>query len=430
MKRNNEENVIKKILDISFAKKKLLTRIFNIKFLRKVKKILVLYSSRKILKYHKEKIILNYPIEGINLLGSIKHDIGLGESSRIVANALSLTKIPFVIFDYRSLNSVSNNDKQWESKISKDCPYPINIIHINPFELTIAYMRLKKDMWKNKYNIAFWLWELEDFPDEWCPCINLLDEIWTPSEFISQSIRKKTTIPVITIPYGINIVTSNKYGRKHFSLPENQFLFLTMFDSNSTIERKNPISPIKAFQLAFRKNDQKVGLVIKINNEKQEDIEILKESIGSYSNIYLIAKTITKTEVNSLINEVDVLVSLHRAEGFGLPLAEAMVLGTPTIATNWSGNTQYMTNNNSCLVNYNFTEIKEDIGPYKKGSNWAEANIIQAADYMKVLYSDSKLYNKIAKQAKEDMNSNFQPQHMANRIYKRVEKIYMMNMKE
>ena len=122
---------------------------------------------------------------------------------------------------------------------------------------------------------------------------------------------------------------------------------------------------------------------------------MLEEILKGYDNIYLVSKTLTKVEINSLIKTVDVFVSLHRAEGFGLVLAEAMIVGTPTIATNWSANTEFMTKDVACMVD------QEDILPFRKGYKWADPDINQAAEYMKKLYEDKEYYNEIKTKATE-----------------------------
>ena len=154
-------------------------------------------------------------------------------------------------------------------------------------------------------------------------------------------------------------------NREYFGLPEDKFLFLVMYDSNSTIERKNPTGAIRAFRKAF-KNNPDVGIVIKVNNARPKDMEHLNRMLNGCRNVYFITDTLTKIEVNSLIQKADVFVSLHRAEGFGLVMAEAMIVGTPVIATNWSSNTEFMNSDVACMVDCNFVSLEKDSPPYKK----------------------------------------------------------------
>ncbi|GJM83642.1 hypothetical protein HMSSN139_61380 [Paenibacillus sp. HMSSN-139] len=140
-----------------------------------------------------------------------------------------------------------------------------------------------------------------------------------------------------------------------------------MYDVKSYQERKNPEAAINAFKAAFQPDDTNVGLVIKVNCYKStlNDLEALDVLIANYKNIYLIKETISRNDVNALLGITDCFVSLHRSEGFGLGLAEAMYLGKPVIGTNWSSNTDFMNNKNSCLVDYELIQVGRDQGPYK-----------------------------------------------------------------
>lgn len=317
-------------------------------------------------------------------------------------------------------------DTSWDYKITGQLKYSINIIHINPREFGLAYIQLGKRVFDCRYNIAFWLWELEKFPEEWSPCFQILNEVWTPSLFVSTSIERETNLPVRTIPYHVVADRKREYKRDYFSLPKDKFLFLMMYDSGSIMERKNPLGVVKAFKSAFDKEDSSVGLVIKINNCTKKDIVELKGLLRDYSNVYFVTETLDKEQVNSLIYEADVFVSLHRAEGFGLVLAESMLLGTPTIATNWSANIEFMNEEVSCLVDAELVEIDRDYGPFKRGNRWAEPDLGQAAKYMKKLYTDKGYYDSIADRAKKHIQEKFGMEQVSGELKKRIEEIAIL----
>lgn len=115
----------------------------------------------------------------------------------------------------------------------EDYPYRVNLFHVNPQEVGLAYLYLNKDIWRDRYNIAFWLWELEEFPQEYQEAIKFFDEIWTPSEFASSSIRKVTDKPVYTLPYYVTAGKDENCGRADFGLPEDKFLYLIMYDTTA-----------------------------------------------------------------------------------------------------------------------------------------------------------------------------------------------------
>ena len=337
--------------------------------------------------------------DGINLIGPLDSATGLGQSFRLVERVIRQLEYPYLICNYGQGPRNQVTITEYEGRVQKELQYAVNLWHINPSEFAEAYSLFGREAFDKRYNIAFWLWELEDFPDEWVPCINLLDEIWTPSEFISRALRKKTKKPVYTIPYCISAETDGKqFDRRYFQVPEDRFLFLVMYDFQSIAERKNPNGAILAFQEAFSPDQENVGLVIKINSADTKKISQLQKKIGQYRNIFLVNRNMEKIEVNSLIACMDTYVSLHRAEGFGLVLAEAMWNRVPVIATNWSANTEFMSPDAACMVSCKMVRLEKDILPYKKGNYWADPDIKEAAGYMKRLSSDPKYHAKIAEE--------------------------------
>lgn len=190
------------------------------------------------------------------------------------------------------------------------------------------------------------------------------------------------------------------------------------------MERKNPMGVIKAFKKAFPKEETKVGLVIKINNASNEDDEIIQDLCREYTNIYLIKETLEKSAVNSLIKCADTVVSLHRAEGFGLVMAEAMLLGTPVIATNWSANTEFMDGNTACMVDYRLVTIEKEIPPFPAGGRWAEPDIRQAAGYMRKLYTDRQFCRELSERAKEHVKKVLSMERAKKQMLGRLEEIW------
>nr|WP_243867110.1 glycosyltransferase [Paenibacillus sp. BK720] len=201
-----------------------------------------------------------------------------------------------------------------------------------------------------------------------------------------------------------------------------------MYDVQSSTLRKNPRAVIEAFKLAFDKNDQRVGLVLKVNNPdfRPNELAELKKLIAERSNVHLMDKVLTRYEVNALLQCTDSYVSLHRAEGFGLGLAEAMYLGKPVIATNWSGNTEFMNASNSCPVSYQLVNIGQDWGPYKSHQIWAEPNIRHASEYMQRLVTDTRWRESIAASGMRTIHNEFSPAVIGQRIKNRLRELRLI----
>lgn len=330
-------------------------------------------------------------LPGVNLIGSIRAEMGLGQSCRLVAGELKACGCDFSVYNVDFNSRMGVSDTTFEEYISEDLPHGVNLFHVNPCELGNLFMSMP-EAWQGRYNIAFWLWELEEFPEEWVKYCSLFDEIWTPSEFAGRGIRKVTQVPVRTMPYGVEAPYDPQCTRATFGLPEDQFLYLVMYDSNSTRGRKNPQGAIDAYRRAFPEERPDCGLVIKINNAQKKDLAVLRDRLKGYQNVYFITEIMDKRKVNSLIRNVDVYLSLHRAEGFGLVMAEAMLLGTPVVATNWSSNTEFMTERSACMVNYELVKNPRTEGLYRRGCIWAEPDLDDAARYIRRLKEDQAFW--------------------------------------
>ncbi len=365
-----------------------------------------------------------YP-KGVNLFGYLDSPIGVGQGARLMACALERSGIPFVLINIPLSGSVDTRFK----KYFRDKPeFNVNIIHVNPKDYFLHLSSFSGDVWKKRYNIGIWLWELEEFPDIWSDYFNFTDEVWTPSSFNAKAILTKSPEPVLTVPYGIEAEYDSTVCRKSFNLPEDRFLFLSMYDAKSGAMRKNPEGSIEAFKKAFKPEDQRVGLALKTNNASSADLEKLRNKIGDRSNIFIVNKSMEKKEVNSLIKLCDVFVSLHRSEGFGLVMAESMFLGVPCVATGWSANVDFMNSNNSCLVDYELTEVldEEIYLPVFEGRivpKWAEPDIDQAAFYMKKLFEDRSFAKKISALAQESIRREFSIEKSADKIKARLDEL-------
>lgn len=385
----------KEILNLAEKLRPVITKIIPAKTLSAMKAKVINNGAKDLTDLTFEPFCREMFPDGVNLIGDIRADTGLGQSMRYVSQILDASGVDNLVYNYFVPPGVSMNDHSCDDKIAEELKYNVNIFHINANELPVGFMNLGREMWDQHYNIGHWVWELEEFPEEWIPSFNLVDEIWTPTEFVRKTLMKYTSKPVYSLPFPVQAETDASMNRAYFGLPEDKFLFMMMFDLGSGMARKNPLAVVDSFKKAFQKDNQHVGLVVKLTKSDKTagDIEYIRGLLDGYDNIYFICENLSRVEVNSLIASTDVYVSLHRAEGFGLVMAESMMVGTPVIATNWSGNTEFMDESSACLVNYSLIELEKNEPPFKKGYHWADADTDQAAGFMKRLFEDKEYYD-------------------------------------
>lgn len=359
---------------------------------------------------------------GVNVAGYLTAESGLGEAARGYVAALNSLGVETALINFH-VGTISRKADETLSGFGSENPFPINIVHVNADEVNnfIAYAGDK--YFEGKYNIGIWAWELSDFPKEWRDRFNRFNEIWVGSNFMGASISKQSPLPVIRVPHVVHLPTPSMYPKSHFGIPESDFVFLFVFDFLSHFERKNPLAVVKAFKQAFRP-EEPVRLVLKCINGEQ-DAANFKQLRDSFLNarISIIDDYLTKDEKNGLIGAADCYVSLHRAEGFGLTLAEAMLMEKPVIATGWSGNMDFMTINNSYPVEYKLITLAKDHGPYKQGQVWAEPNVRHAAQLMREVYERPDKARDKGERAATDIRSMHSPAAVGKVIKARLDVI-------
>jgi glycosyltransferase involved in cell wall biosynthesis len=302
--------------------------------------------------------------------------------------------------------------------------FPITILNqaATPYFIS-GYERSGLHRRENVYRIAYWNWELEAIPDEWVEAAELVDEIWSPTRFVADAMRPRMPCPVYHILPGVEVGPVGKVTRSSLNIPKDHFVFLFMFDLHSQVHRKNPAAVFRAFRRAFHEND-KATLLIKTTGGDihSTDLELVRKTIHG-PNVILLDQLMTRAQAYGLIDMCDCFVSLHRSEGFGLGLAEAMLMAKPVIATGYSGNLDFMNGDNSFLVDYERVEIREDRPIYKRGNFWAEPSIEQAAAYMREVYEHRDEARARAQRTQAETQSLLSLEAAGKRMRARLEQI-------
>ena len=268
------------------------------------------------------------------------------------------------------------------------------ICHCNPPE-ALAFMRSRTEhVWEKRYRIGYWAYELPRLPPSWKACLSLFHEIWVPSQFVAAAIERTAgrSGPVVhVVPHPLPDVRAIVPDRGGFAIGR-AFTFLAMFDTRSSLARKNPMGAVKAFQSAFRPGDENAALVLKVVNANayEDAVSELAAQTSNWPNIRIMREHLTDERTLQLLRSVDCLISLHRSEGFGFPVSEAMALGTPVIVTGWSATTEF-SEGAAIQIPFRLIPAKDPSGMYAgTGERWADPDLDKAAAAMRLLASDDR----------------------------------------
>lgn len=359
---------------------------------------------------------------GVNMSGLFNAEIGFGEAIRNNLKALKKVGIPAkpINFNMELSHRLNENSVNFDDN-SND--YPVNIVHVNMDSIWSFLKEKSSDFFENKYNIGYWAWEMEEFPDEYNEYFKYYDEIWTCSRYCLDSISLKSDIPIINIPHPIDIKDSDINENFDTGLSSDFYHFLFVFDYNSLIERKNTLAVIDAYEKAFGKNNTNVKLVLKTSipgHHLSKSRKKVMDRIGSNSSIIYKEEMLRRGDLLALMNKADCYISLHRSEGFGLTMAEAMALGKPVIATGYSGNLDFMNVNNSFLVKYKMIKHEYDLSVLPKNNYWSDPDTDHAAELMTFVFENKDHAKAIGQKAKEDIQSYFSLDAIGLKMKKRL----------
>jgi glycosyltransferase involved in cell wall biosynthesis len=361
--------------------------------------------------------------DGVNVVGYVRSEKGVGESLRAHVRALRAVGVPHRLVDVIDPTS-ANLDTTLDTTAGSDGSYSVNLIHINADVLPSFAARKGPEFFDNRYNIGYWAWELPEFPDTYHNSFAYVDEIWVGTSYCLDTIARVSPVPVVKMPLPLpsgNPSTKN-VGRGHFGLPDGSFVFLFIFDVHSVVARKNPEAVIDAFRRAFPGRED-VRLVLKYSHGDDAFRHTLLARARD-PRVLLIDTVLDRLELNSLIEACDCYVSLHRSEGFGITMAEAMTFAKPVIATGYSGNVDFMDADNSFPVRFDLVTLAQDYGPYRRGSTWAQPDVKHAAELMRLVYESPHLARERALRGQQDIRRYLDPAAIGRRIEERLELIH------
>jgi glycosyltransferase involved in cell wall biosynthesis len=274
------------------------------------------------------------------------------------------------------------------------------VLHVNAPMLPLALMRLPAELTRNRPIVGYWAWEMPEVPPEWRPALACVSQVWVPSRFTAAVLEPLLPGRVRVVPPALALVppVASPMNRTAFGLPEHAVVVLVSFNLASSFARKNPFAAIAAFRGAFGDRPDRL-LLLKVGHPEHAPADFARlAQMARAPNIRLETLTMPPEDRHALTGCADIVLSLHRGEGFGLVLAEAMLLGKPVIATGWSGNTDFMDGSNAALVPYRLIPARDDRSVYR--GLWAEPDVAEAAILLRTLADDATLRRALGERAR------------------------------
>ena len=353
------------------------------------------------------RVRATFDFDAVNVMAYFDAQSGIGQAGRAMSQVLEslFDRVHRVPIQFGHVGGRLTFPKPF----SEPCADSVSVICANADQVPLLAERSEWSVIGSTYKIGVWYWELEDFPDDLVHSAKLLDEIWVGSNFVRRAIaRKGISIPISVVPPAVNLAESACGGRERFGWSDGDFVIFSSCDCLSVVNRKNPQGIYGAFtKLQTETGAMDLRLCMKLANTRGAGIDEFVSILESDPSVTLIQEDLEPAEYSALIRSIDVAVSLHRSEGFGLVPAEAMSLGKCVVATGYGGNTDYMDSSNSQLVDYTLRPVGSGSPPYHPDAMWAEPDLDDAVKKLQALYASPELRKKLGENARASMRERF-----------------------
>jgi glycosyltransferase involved in cell wall biosynthesis len=360
------------------------------------------------------------PSPGVNLVGFLEAESGLGEIARRIAAALERAAVPLSAISYRGTERRQLHPHGLS--LSDEAPYDTSVVCLNPGHLPGFVADVGSAFFARRYAIGVWFWETNRFRTGERNATRFLDELWVTSSYVRDAIEPDVDVPVRVLPVPMERPTGPFRTRAELDLPDG-FTFLFVFDFWSE-ERKNPAAIVEAFTKAFRSGEGPTLVLKSIHGDsKARELERLEAIVGGRGDILVRDGYVSAVERDSYLAACDCYVSLHRSEGLGLTMAESMALGKPVIATGYSGNLEFMSESNSYLVPSDLVDVPESWWAHASGARWAEPDVDAAAALMREVWENRDESRAIGERGRDELLDRFSPDRTAEFVARRLEEL-------
>jgi glycosyltransferase involved in cell wall biosynthesis len=359
---------------------------------------------------------------GVNMAGYFNSMLGVGEHARLILDGLTAAGVPVETIGLVAARSAQLAGPPPNAD-ARQAPHPINLISVNADVLPSFARQAGQELFQNRYTIGLWAWEVAPFPQRFLDAFEHVDEVWVLSEHVHRAIQPVSPVPVLTVPLPIELPDPPQRSRADLGLPDG-FVFLFAFDYDSVVERKNPVGLIEAFTRAFEPGSGASLALKTLNGDAHPGARArVAAAAAAHPDVHLMEQVLPRADKDALMAACDCYVSLHRAEGFGITPAEAMWLGKPTIATGFSGNLDFMSADNSYLVDYELVPIGAGNDPYPAEGEWAEPDLGHAARLMREVFDHPERARAVGALGQRSIRATRSPEVAGAELARRLKRI-------
>lgn len=359
-------------------------------------------------------------------IGYLEAGLGLGESLRGLVRSVAATGIPFALYPYKVGVETRLIGGFMHDRYDLKRRHKINVIEMAADQVPGMFREIGRWKTGHSYNVLRTYWELQQAPAVWASMIKGIQEIWVPNEFVGNAFRAIFDGPITIVPPCVDVEIEDILDKEYFHLDRDRFYFMFSFDYYSYPARKNPLGVMQSFQSAFPDLGERVGLIIKSSGVTSRHLAIkseIEETARRDHRIKVIDTMFSREEMLSLICQSDCFVSLHRSEGFGLGMAEAMALGKPVVGTDYSGNTDFLSDHTGFPVSFTLRNVKSGEYIFAEGQSWAEPDNVSAVEAMQSVFYDRPEAMRRAEAGKAFVESHYGKKNVGRIAVKRLRKI-------
>ncbi len=362
------------------------------------------------------------PSKNLNLIGWTDSPTGVAQACRGSIAALEDAGVGHTITNLDDLPDLPS--LRWASSQRPQCSMQIQLHHVNADMMDFVYRRIPYSANRSTYRIGYWFWELSQFPAELYWTYNFVDEVWSPSRFCYDSLSEYAPVEVRWVPPCVPSPVPRPGGRADLGLPLDSFLVFSSFDARSIALRKNPIGLVDAFAQLTSRASRAVHLLFNVVHPEVAPglVELLREQTYQLP-ITLLTGGVSRIQYAAMLTACDAYVSLHRSEGLGLPMIEAMYLDKPVIATDYGGCLDFLDETTGWPVDYRISRIETSIGPYPAGAKWADPDIADATQKMLSVLENPEQTRSRCREARIKVNELYSARAAGERFLKELERL-------